>query len=136
MSLFVFSLIVSCFYFLYYDKISLRQHLLGNLALISGMAESWLALRDLGGIFTSIFLAPWRGAFRALVNIPPGAQKASQDSAIPLIKTRLPNKCCRRESFFVMHKVKGTHIPPFNQWESFPAKESLGFVLRFKPCNF
>ena len=57
---------VGCFYFLYYEKLSLRQHLLGNLALISGMAESWLAFRVPGGIFTRAFLAPWRGAFRAL----------------------------------------------------------------------
>ena len=31
---------VCCFYFPYYDKLSLRQHFLGNIALISGMAES------------------------------------------------------------------------------------------------
>ena len=57
---------VGCFYFLYYNRFSLRQHLLGNLALISGMAESRLAFRAPGGIFTRVSLAPWWGAFRAL----------------------------------------------------------------------
>ena len=57
---------VGCFYFLYYEKLSLRQHLLGNLALISGMAESQLAFRAPGGIFTRDFLAPGRGDFQAL----------------------------------------------------------------------
>ena len=38
--------------------------------------------------------------------------------------------------FFVIQKVKATHIPPFNQWEIFPAKEIPGFALRFKSCGF
>ena len=54
---------VGCFYFLYYDKLSLRQHLLGNPGLISGMAESWLNFCAPGGIFTRDFLDPWRGDF-------------------------------------------------------------------------
>ena len=49
---------VGCFYFLYYEKSSLRKHLLGNIALISGMAESRLAFRAQGGIFTRVFPAP------------------------------------------------------------------------------
>ena len=57
---------VGCFYFLYYDKLSLWQQLIGNLALISGMAESQLAFRAPGGIFTRDFLAPGRGDFQAL----------------------------------------------------------------------
>ena len=57
---------VGYFYFLYYNKLSLQQHSLGNLALIRIMAESWLAFRAPGGIFTRVFLAPWQGDFRAL----------------------------------------------------------------------
>ena len=54
------------FYFLYQDKLYLRKHLLGNLALISGIAESRMAFCAPGGIFTRAFIAPQRRAFRAL----------------------------------------------------------------------
>ena len=57
---------VGYFYSLSYNKLSLRQHLLGNIALISGMAESQQAFRPPGRIFTKAFLASWRGAFQAL----------------------------------------------------------------------
>ena len=63
---------VGCFYFLYYNKLSLKQHLIGNPALISGMAESWLNLCAPGGIFTRSFRSLARGILSPWLNISMG----------------------------------------------------------------
>ena len=49
---------------------------------------------------------------------------------------RITKQVLQQEKFGVIQKGNTTHIPPFNQWESFPAKEIPGIALIFKPCNF
>ena len=71
-----------------------------------------------------------QGARKALENIQPGARKASQKSAIPLIGESYQESVCSRERFLKIES-KATHIPPFNQQESFPTNESPGVALIF-----